>query len=71
MQASIPNRQKIEQFHTLSQNVERLRALRCELNRLEKDRMKYANRNDLNLEPLEKGVLKIKAEMFDIASKVL
>lgn len=66
-----PTRQMIEQFHTLAKNVEQLRLLRKKLNRLEQDRMKYANRSDLNLKPLETGIIQIKAKMFDILSKVL
>lgn len=61
----------ISQFNILLQGVKRLKALRRKLDRLENDQMKYANRCDLNLKPLETSAMKIKATMFDIASNIL
>lgn len=68
---SIEDSAKIRQFDILIQNVEQLRVLRRNLDRLEQDRTKYANRNDINLKPLEVGITKVKVKMLDTLSKVL
>ncbi len=63
-------REMLSQFNNLLHNVEYLRVLRRKFNRLEEDQRKYANKHDLNLKPLETSVIKVKAEMFDLISKV-